>query len=227
MTIPVPAIFNPKALLALAVVAGSFFSLATQAQPVYRIVGPDGKVTFSDRAPAAAGPATDKPANAAAPSGAASGGAATGNLPYELKQVTGKFPVTLYTGDSCVPCDSGRNMLVSRGIPFTEKTVNTVEDSKSLERISGDTSLPFLSIGGQQLKGYSDAEWAQYLNAAGYPAKSALPSSYRRPPATPLVAIIAAPAPKAESSPAPAPTPAPAPRIAPQPSVTNPAGIQF
>lgn len=221
MTATAPAFFAPKTLLALAVLAGSFFSPLSQAQQVYRIVGADGKVTFSDRAPAASS------ANVSAVGANAAGGAVAANLPFELRQVAGKFPVTLYTGDNCIPCNSGRSLLSNRGIPFSEKTVKTAEDSEALQRISGDTSLPFITIGGQQLKGFSDVEWTQYLNAAGYPASSALPASYRKPAPTPLVSMSAAPAPVAEASAA-APAPArPAPRPAAQPNISNPAGIQF
>ena len=49
------AFFAPKALLTLAVVAVGFLAGVSQAQQVYRVVGPDGKVTFSDRAPAVSG----------------------------------------------------------------------------------------------------------------------------------------------------------------------------
>jgi glutaredoxin len=131
--------------------------------------------------------------------------------------------VTLYTADNCGPCVSARSMLSSRGVPFTEKTVNTSEDTKALQRLSGETSLPFATIGGQQLKGCSDVEWTQFLNAAGYPQTSTLPPSYRQQPAAPLVAIATA-APKAAAS-----TPAAAPRapVAPAPTADNPAGIKF
>ena len=194
---------------------------SAQAQGVYRIVGPDGKVTFSDRPPAdgAAQPARAGAAAAPAP-------AANGNLPYELRQVASRFPVTLYTGNDCAPCTSARNLLTARGVPFTERTVTTNEDVEALQRLSGSAGLPFGSIGGQQLAGFSDAEWTQYLDAAGYPKQSQLPRNYRQPAPTPLVAVKeAAPAPAAS---APDQTPAtrrPAP--APRPAPSNPAGIIF
>ena len=181
------AFFAPKALLTLAVVAVGFLAGVSQAQQVYRVVGPDGKVTFSDRAPAVSG------ANVSATSSNAAVGQATAGLPFELRQVASKYPVTLYTGDNCGPCIAGRSLLTSRGIPFAERTVTTVEDSQALQRMSGATSLPFVTIGTQQLMGFSDTEWTQYLNAAGYPAASALPANYRAPAPAPLVSVAAAP----------------------------------
>jgi Domain of unknown function (DUF4124) len=176
--------------------AAATIALATLActagAQVYRIVGPDGKVTFSDKPPADAGAksATTTPGNAGA-------GA----------------------------CGSGRAFLGSRGVPFTEKTVGTEQDVAALQRLSGKASLPFLTIGGQQLTGYSEAEWAQFLDAAGYPRTSQLPASYRNPPASPLVAT-AEPQQPAAAAPARAPAAA-APAAAPAPTGSNPAGIQF
>lgn len=191
----------------------------SQAQAVYRVVGPDGRVTFSDKPPVA-GNAT---ASGAGGKQANSEGA---SMPYELRQVANKYPVTLYTSSNCNPCDAGRAMLNSRGIPFAEKTISTNEDAEALQRMSSDASLPFLTIGGQQLKGYSDAEWSQFLNAAGYPKKSLLPASYRNPAAAPLV-TVQKPAPaaaKPDERPAPR---APEPSRAPEDNTSNPAGIRF
>ena len=197
--------------------ACTLLALAAQAQQVYRIVGPDGRVTFSDRPPAAGAEAAQ----------IGSGQRASGSndsLPYPLRQIAARFPVTLYTGSDCAPCNSARNLLINRGIPFTERTVASNEDIDALRRLSGDASLPFGSIGGQQLKGFSDSEWSQYLDAAGYPAQSQLPPSYRRPPPQPLVAVPAKPAVSAtENAAPPAPPAAPATGRTP----TNPAGIVF
>ena len=207
--------------LALAAATGAALALmaGSAAAQVYRSVGPDGRVVYSDKPPAAN--ARDN-----APAGAGTG---AGGLPYQLNQVAQRFPVTLYSGKDCAPCDSGRNLLVNRGIPFTEKTVNTDADVKALQRLTGDTNLPVATVGGQRLSGFSDAEWSQYLDAAGYPKSSQLPSTYRRPAAAPLVAArpaAAAPAATASAA-ASAPEAPPAPSVAPQRTTTNPAGIRF
>lgn len=199
--------------LALVLVAAG-----AMAQPVYRQVDKNGKVTFSDRAPTA----STEPA--AAPQGAAGTSANTG-LPYELRQVAQRFPVTLYTGDDCGPCSEGRTLLTTRGIPFEERTIKSNEEIEALQRLSGQTSLPLLTIGSQQLKGYGDVDWSKYLDAAGYPKSNSLPAGYRNTPARPLIAQQAAPAPRAAAAP---PAAQPAPQAAPSgPSPSNPAGIKF
>ena len=216
-------------LAALAACAtGALLATATQAQQVHRIVGPDGKVTFSDRAP------EDKKAQSTVLSTASGGAASNPALPSELRQIASRFPVTLYTGESCSPCQQARQLLIQRGVPFTERSVNTNDDLDALRRLSGESALPFGTIGRQQLKGFSDAEWTQYLDAAGYPAQSRLPRGYTQPAATPLAPAKApaASAPDAPQEAASAPTgrlrrqaPPPPPPGGPTPS--NPAGIRF
>lgn len=213
-------------LLTVGIVAltGLMASFA-QAQQVYRIIGPDGKVTFSDTPPPAAAAG-----RVSTPATGGNAGAAGTALPFELRQIASRFPVTLYTGANCEPCGAARNLLTGRGIPFTEKTVNSNDDAEALKRLSGETSLPFATIGSQQLKGFSDAEWSQFLTAAGYPAASVLPASYRAPAVTPLVAVAppasAASAPAANSAGAAANT-ATRRQLVPNPADANPAGIKF
>jgi glutaredoxin len=209
--------FSVRPVLLVALAAAS---MGAAAQQVFRIVGPDGRVTFSDRPPpeAKATPAPTVPM----PAGTAAGSA----LPFEVRSAASRYPVTLYTGNECAPCNNGRSFLSRRGIPFTERTITTPDDATALQRLSGDARLPFLTIGGQQLRGFSEAEWAQFLDAAGYPRTSQLPPSYRRPPAAPLVAVQQPQPAAAAEQRAPAEPPqvqAPAPSEAP----VNPAGIRF
>lgn len=153
------------------------------AQTIYRIVGPDGRLTFSDKAP------QDLAKASATTAGGKAVHAGEPGLPYELRQVVARYPVTLYAGASCGPCNAGRQLLQRRGVPFTEYAVSSNEDIEALQRISGDNSLPFLAIGGQKIKGFSESEWAQFLSAANYPTTSMLPPTYRNAPARSLVAV--------------------------------------
>jgi glutaredoxin len=207
----------------------SFFWLAaaaiqTQAQTIFRIVGEGGKVTFSDKAP----PETS-PVVVSSNAGSVAGSANAAGLPFELRQAVSKYPVTLYSGTDCAPCTAGRALLVSRGIPFSERTVSTQEDVASLQKLTGESTLPFLTVGGQRIKGFADLEWTQYLDAAGYPRVSVLPASFKNPAPSPLVSLqqpVAPVKPKAEEKPESEAKEVSRPVI---PAVTpaNPAGIQF
>lgn len=218
--IPVRRLIAGGALLLLGV-AG------LHAQTVYRIVGPDGKVTFSDKPPAESANATARAASGKPAAAVRSDGA--NSLPFELRQVVAKYPVSLYSSTGCAPCTSGRLLLQARGVPFTEYLINSANDVEALQRLSGASSLPFLTIGGQKIKGFSEAEWTQFLNAANYPAASKLPTTYRNAEPKPLVTAEKAAVPtEARGEPADEPsTPAaaaPAPDVLPP---SNPAGIKF
>ena len=205
------------------IAAASSFALPAQAQQVFRIVGPDGKVTFSDKPPVESSAKVAPVGRAAAVSGATTAG-----LPFELQQIASKYPVTLYTSNDCNPCAAGRAFLTSRGIPFTERTVTTAEDVQALQRIAGDKSIPLLTVGGQQLRGYSNSDWGQFLDAAGYPARSLLPTTWRNPPASALVAVQRPPAAAAATQPENEPVVRRAPESSPPASSSdNPAGIKF
>ncbi len=203
------------ALLSIAAMLALLPALAP-AQAIYRIVGPDGRVSFSDKPPVS----SDGKATALSSSGR-SAPSGNGELPFELRQLMSRYPVTIYTGDNCEPCNAGRSLLNNRGIPYTERTVKTPMDVEALQQLSGGATVPVLTIGGQRLKGFLNAEWNQYLDAAGYSSNSRLPSSYRNPPATPLVAMPEAPAPSQQ----PTPVQEVAPAAPPPPS--NPSGIVF
>ncbi|MGI9134818.1 MAG: glutaredoxin family protein, partial [Rhodoferax sp.] len=141
------------AALWLCAIALNAIPALTQAQTVYRIVGADGKVTFSDKPPVSA----EQGKVLGVGLGAAAASTAT-TLPFELRQVANKFPVTLYSAPKCAPCDSGRGLLTARGIPFSERTVTSSEDADYLQRLTGDTALPSLAVGGQRLKGFAEQE---------------------------------------------------------------------
>jgi glutaredoxin len=224
---------RPSRSFAAAIVLAGF-AAGAGAQQVYRIVGPDGRITFSDKPPMETGA---RAAPAGVPQPGSAGGGPT--LPFELRQVASRYPVTLYSRPDCPPCTSARSFLNQRGIPFAERTVTTQEDVAALQRLSGAATLPFLTIGSQQIPGYSDIEWGEFLDAAGYPKTSQLPPNYRNPPPAPLVAATtprpleqpSAQQPAAQQTDGaeqpPRALPRAVPRPAPAPRNDNPAGIQF
>ena len=159
-----PFTLLPAALLCCAALAHA---------QLYKSVGPDGRVTYSDTPPAAAKQVKSRPL----PAGAAS----AAQLPYELAQVAKAQPVTLYTADKCAPCDAARAFLAARGVPYSERTVSTSEDIALLRSTAGDAQLPFLTIGRSKEKGFEEGAWNTALNAAGYPKTSQLPANWRNP----------------------------------------------
>ena len=194
-------------------------AIALPSHALFKVIAPDGSVTYTDRPPAASAGRPVPMGGREAPSDAQ---AALASLPLELRQTIARFPVTLYTSTDCAPCESGRRLLQARGVPFAERQVLNDDDAEALNRLTGGRSVPTLTIGGQALRGYADTDWHSYLDAAGYPRESRLPSGYRAPPATPLVA-------RQPEAPPPAARPAPVAEPIAQPPATapSPTGIRF
>jgi glutaredoxin len=201
----------------LSVLLASLFA-AVPAHALYKVVGPDGKITYTDQPP------TDTQNKVQPVKSGPGSGAAASNLPYELRQIVQRYPVVLYATATCAPCDSGRQLLQERGIPYTERVVGaTREDNEALARLTGGGGIPSLSVGGQVLRGFLRDDWSSYLDLAGYPKTSQLPNGYVAQKQPLLERNTPAPAAQ-PSAPAPAPqTPAPAPAATPD----NPSGIRF
>lgn len=194
------------ALMLLACAAGPSHAL-------FKVVGPDGRVTYTDRAP---GPADGR----MQPVSKDTGRASDVQLPFALRQVASRFPVTLFTAADCADaCTMARSFLARRGVPYAERTAKTNEEKEAWERIVGGTQAPTLTVGSQSLRGFTPAAWDETLDVAGYPKSSLLPASWQPPPAVPLIA-------PRQAAPNPAPMPLPAAREAERGS-DNPTGIRF
>ena len=126
-------------------------------------------------------------------------GVQTSGLPFELAEAVRNAPVTLYAMTPCAPCDQGRALLQSRGIPYSEKTVGKNKaDQAALLQAANTDQVPVLLVGRSPHVGFEAGAWNAALNAAAYPSKSLLPSNYVQaspgPAATPQPAVPATPA---------------------------------
>jgi glutaredoxin len=189
------------------------FVTSVQAQ-MYRWVDDDGVIHFSDKPPPTK--YLPKQHDVRETEHDAAG------LGYALSKAQKSFPVTLYTGKDCAPCENGRAMLKKRGIPFVEKTVSTNDDIAKLKEAGGGRELPFLRVGYQSSTGFIEHEWAAMLTAAGYPPSSQLPATYRYPEPKPAASAAAREEPPAATPEAPAPFTPP-----PPPAGNAPPGFRF
>lgn len=199
-----------NATLLRAMVAALLLAPAWPALALYKVVQPDGSVTYTDRPPATGSGriiTLGRGAAVVAPDVA---------MPLELRQAAQRYPVTLFTSPDCAPCDNGRRLLQQRGVPYSERSVSSEEDAVALERTVGGRTVPALTIGTQALRGLSETDWSAYLDAAGYPRESRLPRNWQAPAPTPLVERVPARPQTAEALPA-------APPAEPDPPAAEPA----
>ncbi len=200
--------------LALALLAG-----AAQAQ--YKVVNPDGSVTYTDRPPVASNVRVT-PMNR---SNLRAARAQEIALPPELRSVVQRHPVTLYTMAECAPCANARKLLQQRGVPYSEKSIITEDDAAALQRLIGVRSLPSMSVGAQPVRGWSEQDWNSFLDVAGYPRENRLPANWQAPEATPLVERVS-PTSRGPATPAAPPPPVEAPPVIEEPPKPS-TGIRF
>jgi glutaredoxin len=153
--------------------------IATSAFAQYKYVDPEGRTTYSDQPP---------PPSARVVMQTKLNLRTRPNtpLPFGLQQATLKYPVTLYTGDGCVPCDDARAYLRSRGVPFIEKTVTSDDDIALFKQQSPDGTAPVVAVGTRRAIGYTQSTVSGLLDSAGYPATNVLPRDYELPLPSPL-----------------------------------------
>ncbi len=147
------------ALMSLLVLAN------VQAGELYRSVDKDGKVHYSDTPYVNPDDAEEiRFGKAPVPEE---------TLSYEAQRAKQYFPVTLYTFPECgSACNMARDLLVNRGIPFTEKSLVSQEDIEAFRKDSGDSQLPAMTVGKNWVKGFLAERWNGELDTAGYPKKA-------------------------------------------------------
>lgn len=153
---------------------------ALPAAAQYRWLDAGNQVNYGDRPPADALNVTRVETRVR------SSGEEAGELPFELRKAVSQLPATLYSADGCPPCEPARLFLRRRGVPFQEIVVETDVDAEELKRRTGTTSVPVLTLGRTPHIGFNEVGWTAALNAAGYPAQSVLPASYRSPAPQPM-----------------------------------------
>ena len=200
--------------------------LAPSAWALYKVVGPDGQITFTDIPPSRPGREVER---LGATPLLANPGQSASQVPADLQPIARKYPVVIYTTPQCPACEDGVQLLQKRGIPYTDKVISTAADITAYKKISqGSEKLPLLTVAGVQLPvGYNQAAWSQALTAAGYPQQSRLPRDYKFTAAEPLVpAAVAKPSHASQKASAPT-NQLPAAPVTPPHNPNAPPGFQF
>ena len=173
------------ALVGLALAAALAAEGALAQTTVYRWVDSEGRVHFTDRPPSEAH--SDLTQRVVGGNFSADSRAPSANL----QAVIQKFPVVFYTSAECGDaCRIARDMLLKRGIPFSERSVQSGPDvAEELIKRAGGLYVPSLSVGGNTLRGYEESAWRTVLDTAGYPG-GGVPAG---PAGAPTVAPASAP----------------------------------
>ncbi len=128
------------------------------AQKTYKWVDSQGNVSYHDRPPSIGSGYQVEEKNVGSKRG---GGDVTD---------TQKAPVVLYVVPKCSSCESARNYLQKRNVPFAEKNVESdVKLQEELRAKSGGLSVPTIIVGTKVMNGYLESLLAGELDQAGYP----------------------------------------------------------
>jgi glutaredoxin len=154
-------------------------AVASAQAPQYRWIDEKGRVHYTDTPP---------PASARNAQKKDLRGAGIGVQPnFDLMQAVKSSPVTLYSAPQCVElCQSAREILNKRGVPFTEISVSDATKLEELRRATGGQNVPVLLVGNQVEKTPTAGAYNAALDVAGYPASGILkPRRQAAPPPPP------------------------------------------
>jgi glutaredoxin len=170
---------KPKLNLTVALLAT--LAAAAPALAQYKWLDSNGRVMYGDNPPRDA-KKVEKLGSAAPDDSDPLRGAG-----FELRRAVQAHPVVLYATGDCSPCESARQLLRARGVPYTEKLIVTQADIDALRNLGGGNQVPVLTVGRQVQQLFETNTWHSLLDAAGYPRASQLPRSWQPATPTPLV----------------------------------------
>lgn len=160
-----------KLSLPLLFVFCALFSMTAPAQNLYKSIGPDGRIVYSDRRPAEGRiektlqfknlPASSLPASASSQleqlrkqKGAQQAAAQAGQ-------------VVIYTTSWCGYCKKAKAYLAGKGISYRELDIETGPGMAAYAQAGGEGGVPLLFYRGQRVQGYSKEAYDSLFESRG------------------------------------------------------------
>lgn len=149
-------------------------ALPVSAADLYKLVGPDGKITYTDKKPANQGQSKNvvtvihaKVSDFNPPPG-------LGNLTARTKTYaanrsgssTASGGLRVYTASWCGYCKREKAFLKKRNVDFEEIDIDTPQGQQEYAAIGGN-GVPVSIANGKRMDGFTEAAMEQFLNEAG------------------------------------------------------------
>jgi glutaredoxin len=136
---------------------------SAHATRLYKWIDRDGNVSYHDRPPPTDGYRVEEKRFG------------TGGSVYDSSRgAPERLPVVLYSAPKCSPCDAARAYLERRGVPFTEKNVQSdAAAQQELAKRAGELAVPTITVGDKVMRGFLESLLEGELDQAGYPRSGA------------------------------------------------------
>lgn len=126
------------------------------AQTVYKSIGPDGKVVYSDSPPSEGNVTkTMKFQNLPSSTLPASTLSYVEQLRLKQSSPTAMQGTVLYSAAWCGYCKQAKSYLARKGIRYEERDVDTPSGKASYAQAGGGRGVPLLLVKGQRVEGFS------------------------------------------------------------------------
>ena len=158
------------------IIARFIFLLAAtsaQAETLYKVIGTDGRVTYTDRLPADAKSATalkfaDAPVTSLPESvlkNQAEFAKGMQNQPAQAKIIDPSGPTTLFSASWCGYCTQAKVYLRTKGIAFRELDIDTPAGGRAYFEAGGQRGVPLIMADGKRLSGFSTGAYDHFFAA--------------------------------------------------------------
>jgi glutaredoxin len=161
--------FRNDTVLHAAVCLIALTTTMASAETIYKIVGADGKITYSSAAPPTGHKSTALRMDVAAPEASGASNASierkqeaqakqqkpSDTRVAELEKSKAVFGrPTFFFGKSCRDCDAARSFMDERGIVYRDIDVDTVDGRRARNEVGGGREIPLLLFNGERISGF-------------------------------------------------------------------------
>jgi glutaredoxin len=148
-----PSARHVAAFLSIGLILGLTWGSAS-AERLYRSVGPDGRVMYSDQPPSDSREVRTLDITNL-PSTPVPGLKNSAVRPPQTAASSGSDKVTLFAVNWCGYCKKAKAYLAEKRIPYREINTDTAEGKSAYRQAGGEGGVPLLLAGDKRLKGFS------------------------------------------------------------------------
>ena len=146
---------------------------SVHAETLYKVIGTDGRVTYTDRPPAdrtsiTALKFTDAPVTRLPESvlkNQAEFAKGMQNQSAQTKKIDASGPTTLFIASWCGYCTQAKAYLRTKGIAFRELDIDTPAGGRAYFEAGGQRGVPLIMADGKRLSGFSTGAYDHFFAA--------------------------------------------------------------